>query len=322
MRRTRPIHGIIAGLMMLLAHGSALAADTSAPIRLIVPTPPGSASDALARAMSAPWGKASGHAIVVENVAGAGTTIGTRQLARASRDGLTLGVISSNHTINPWLYKNLPYDPISDFTPIAMIGSVPAMLVANNNLAASTPAELIQLSRSAPKPLAEGVVTGTAYHMASEVFKEQAGVTTNPIPYKGSTQVINDLIGGNLDIAFVAAQAVAPLVAAGKLKALAVTSPIRSDMAPQVPTLRESGLPKYDVDVWLAIAGPGGLAADQVAARRKEIEAALADPDMKNAMQKQGVQPIRMEQAQIAPFMKQELERNRAVIQRVGISVE
>ncbi|ANN68276.1 hypothetical protein BAU08_20500 [Bordetella bronchialis] len=307
---------------MLLACGSAPAADTTAPIRLIVPTPPGSASDALARAMSAPWGKASGRAIVVENVAGAGTTIGTRQIARAPKDGLTLGVISSNHTLNPWLYKNLPYDPIADFTPIAMIGSVPAMLVANNSLAANTPAELVQLSKSLPKPLAEGVVTGTAYHMASEVFKEQAGLTTNPIPYKGSTQVINDLIGGNLDIAIVAAQAVAPLVAAGKLKGLAVTSAARSDMAPQLPTLRESGLPKYDVDVWLAIAGPGGLSSDQVAARRKEIETALADPDMKNAMQKQGVQPVQMEQARIAPFMQQELERNRAVIQRVGISVD
>ncbi|CAM3877306.1 Bug family tripartite tricarboxylate transporter substrate binding protein [Bordetella bronchialis] len=322
MWRTSIGRSAIAGLTMLLACGSAPAADTTAPIRLIVPTPPGSASDALARAMSAPWGKASGRAIVVENVAGAGTTIGTRQIARAPKDGLTLGVISSNHTLNPWLYKNLPYDPIADFTPIAMIGSVPAMLVANNSLAANTPAELVQLSKSLPKPLAEGVVTGTAYHMASEVFKEQAGLTTNPIPYKGSTQVINDLIGGNLDIAIVAAQAVAPLVAAGKLKGLAVTSAARSDMAPQLPTLRESGLPKYDVDVWLAIAGPGGLSSDQVAARRKEIETALADPDMKNAMQKQGVQPVQMEQARIAPFMQQELERNRAVIQRVGISVD
>ena len=322
MWRTSIGRSAIAGLTMLLACGSAPAADTTAPIRLIVPTPPGSASDALARAMSAPWGKASGRAIVVENVAGAGTTIGTRQIARAPKDGLTLGVISSNHTLNPWLYKNLPYDPIADFTPIAMIGSVPAMLVANNSLAANTPAELVQLSKSLPKPLAEGVVTGTAYHMASEVFKEQAGLTTNPIPYKGSTQVINDLIGGNLDIAIVAAQAVAARVAAGKLKGLAVTSAARSDMAPQLPTLRESGLPKYDVDVWLAIAGPGGLSSDQVAARRKEIETALADPDMKNAMQKQGVQPVQMEQARIAPFMQQELERNRAVIQRVGISVD
>lgn len=313
---------IALGMVVALAAVNAQAADPSSPIRLIVPTPPGSASDALARAMALPWGKASGRAVVVENFAGAGTTIGTRQIARAPKDGLTLGVISSNHTINPWLYKHLPYDPIADFTPIAMIGSVPAMLVANNRVSADTPAELAQLSKSLPKPLAEGVVTGTAYHMASEIFKEQAGMTTNPIPYKGSTQVINDLLGGSIDIAFVAAQAVAPLVAAGKLKGLAVTTPKRSDMAPQVPTLHESGLPKYDAEVWLAIAGPGGLSAADIAARRREVETALGDPEMQRAMRHQGIQPIRMAQPDIQPFVAQELARNQAVIQRVGITVD
>jgi tripartite-type tricarboxylate transporter receptor subunit TctC len=164
------------------------------------------------------------------------------------------------------------------------------MLVANNTVAANTPAELIQLATSAKLPLAEGVVSGTSYQMASEVFKEQAGFATNRIPYKGSAQVINDLLGGTLDSAVVAAQAAAPHVAAGKLKGLAVTTATRADMAPKVPTLAESGFPEYKVDVWIAIFGPAGVAAVEVAARRKEIELALAEPDVKQALQNQGVQ--------------------------------
>ncbi|ARP95168.1 tripartite tricarboxylate transporter substrate-binding protein [Bordetella genomosp. 13] len=275
------------GLLLSLAALPAWAADTSRPIRLIVPTPPGSASDALARAMSAPWGKASGRAIVVENVVGAGTTIGTRQLARAAADGLTLGLISSNHTMNPWLYKNLPYDALADFTPIAMIGTVPAILVANPRITANTPSELAALSRSATTPLAEGVVSGTIYHLAGEVFKQQAGVVTNPIPYKGSAQVVNDLLGGILDVGLVAVQSGAPQVAAGKLKGLAVTTAQRSAMAPQVPTLRESGLPDFDVETWMAVVGPAGLGEADVAARRKELAQALADGELQRAMRAQ-----------------------------------
>lgn len=311
----------VLGLMTALAHMNVQAADPSRPIRLIVPTPPGSASDALARAMTVPWSRTSGRPIVVENVVGAGATIGTSQLVRAAKDGLTLGLISSNHTINPWLYK-IPYDALADITPIAMIGSVPGMLVATNRVAANTPVELARLSKSVTTPLAEGVVSGTAYQMASEVFKDQAGVTTNRIPYKGSAQIINDLLGGILDVAFVAAQAAAPHVAAGKLKGLAVTTPTRSELAPQIPTLIESGLPKYNVQVWIAIVGPAGLNIADVAARRKEVELALSDPEMKKAMQLQGVQAISMSQAEMFPFLKKDLERNRVVVQRAGIKID
>lgn len=309
----------ILGFLMAFTNGPVLAAAPDAPIHLIVPTPPGSASDALARALAVSWGKVSGRGVVVENYPGAGTTIGSRKLAQAKNDGLTLGVLSANHTINPWLYKHLPYDPISDFTPIAMIGSVPSMLIANNRVPANTSAELAALSASSDKPLTEGVVTGTAYHLASEIYKEQAGVKADPIPYKGSMQVITDVVGGTIDFAFVAAQAGAPLVAAGKLKGLAVTSAARSEMAPSVPTLRESGLPNYNVDVWLAIAGPGGMSAAAIAARRQEIEAALKDPDMVQAMQHQSVQPMRMKQPDILPFIQAELERNEPIIHKLGL---
>lgn len=309
------------GLAAAIVHVNAEATDRSQPIRLIVPTPPGSAADAMARALSAPWGKSSGRPIVVENIVGAGTTIGTTRLVRAAKDGLTLGIVSSNHTINPWLYKALPYDAIADITPIAMIGSLPAMLVANNNLAASTPAELARLSKASKTPLAEGVVSGTAYHLVSEIFKEQAGFTTTPVPYKGSAQVITDVMGGTLDVGIVPAQAAAPLVAAGRLKGLAVTTAARTSVAPQIPTLAESGFPKFKAEIWLAVAGPAGLGAADIAMRRKEIESALAAPEAQQALQHQGIQAIPMRQPEMLPFLKSDLERNRLVVQRVGITL-
>ncbi len=310
------------GLAATLGAPAARANDASRPLRLIVPTPPGSAADALARALTSPWGEAGGRPVVVENIAGAGTTIGTARLARAPQDGLTLGVISSNHTLNPWLYKSLAYDATADFTPIAMVGSLPAMLVAGPQSAANSVADLVRLAKAAKNPLAEGVVTGTAYHLVSAVFKDQAGIVTNPIPYKGSGQVLNDVMAGTLDIGIAPAQAAAPLVAAGKLKGLAVTTAQRTPVAPGIPTLKESGLPKFDVDIWLAVVGPAGLGAADIAARRREVEAALAAPLAQKALQHQGIQPIRMDQAALLPFLKAELERNREVVRRVGMTVE
>jgi tripartite-type tricarboxylate transporter receptor subunit TctC len=305
-----------------LPGAAAWAADPQRPVRLIVPTPAGSAADALARALTAPWARISGRPIVVENVAGAGTTIGTAQLARGARDGLTLGVISSNHTINPSLYRKLPYDPLADFTPILMIGNLPAMVVVNNDVPARTPAELARVTQSARVPLAEGIVSGTAYHLVSELFKDQSGVTSNRIFYKGSAQILNDLLGGTLQIGVVPAQSAAPLVAAGKLRAIAVTTSTRTVVAPQVPTLAESGLPRFEMAIWLAIVGPAGLEAGEVAARRREIEAALLEPEMRSALTHQGIEPVRMSLADMPAFLRSDLERNRAIIQRVGITID
>jgi tripartite-type tricarboxylate transporter receptor subunit TctC len=314
----------LVGLTSLLAGaaGNGFAADASAPLKLIVPTPPGSAADALARALSVSLGRQSGRGVVVENIAGAGSLVGTQQLARAPKDGLVLGVVSSNHTIIPGIFKNAPFDAIADFEPITMIGSLPMMLVASRNVEASTAAELVKLAKSRSTTLAEGLVTGSVYQIASEVFKEQAGIATNRIFYKGSAQITNDLLAGILDIAFVSAQGAAPHIAAGKLKAIAVNTPTRTEIAPQVPTLAESGFPKFDVDAWLAIVSPAGIPADSAAARRREIEAALAQPEMKKALQMQGIQLRRMTPAQMVDFMKAEVVRNEQVIQRVGVKVD
>src|SRR5690606_20088071 len=176
---SRSLAGLLATAHLSL---SALAAE---PIHLIVPTPPGSASDARGRAISTPWSQIGGRPVVIENVAGAGGTIGTARLVRSPNDGSTLAILSSNHSINPALYKKLPYDGLTDVTPIIMIGNIPSMLVASSGLEANTVADLIRLAQSGKKELVEGVVSGTSYQMASEIFKQHAGISTSRIPYKG-----------------------------------------------------------------------------------------------------------------------------------------
>lgn len=298
------------------------AAAETRPLRFIVPTPPGSAGDALARALSISWTKSNGQAVVVDDVPGAGSLIGTAQLARAPKDGLTLGVMSSNHTIIPWVFKNLTFDPMADFTPIGMVGSLPMMLVVNNKIAANSPADLSRFANSSATPLSEGLVTGSVYQIASEVFKEQAGFSTNRIFYKGSAQITNDLLAGILDVAFVSAQGAAPFVAAGKLRGLAVTTAMRTEISPQIPTLHETGFPKFNVDAWLAVLAPGGLSPEVTATRRRELEAALSEPDMMKALQAQGIQGRRMTPDELLRFLHEELARNRQVIQRIGIKIE
>jgi tripartite-type tricarboxylate transporter receptor subunit TctC len=311
----------VLGSLAAWAASGASATDNGRPLRLIVPTAPGSATDALARALSAPWARVSARPVVIDNIAGAGTTIGTGQIARAPKDGNTLGIISANHTINPWLYKKLPYDTVADFTPIAMIGHVPAMLVAGAHVPANSIAELVRLARSLKRPLLEGVVGGTVYQMAGELFKNQAGFATTAVPYKSSAQILTELLAGIVDLGIVPALTAAPQVAAGKLKGLGVTTSARTEFAPEVPTLAESGAPGFKLDVWLAVVGPAGLSAAQAAAFRKEIDLALADPAMKAALRQQGVQPMTVAPADMLPFFRKELERNRQIIQRVGITI-
>lgn len=298
------------------------AATPDQPIQMIVPTPPGSGSDALARAISAPWSRISGRPVVIENVAGAGGTIGTTKLVRSPNDGLTLAMLSANHTLNPWLYKKLPYDALADVTPILMIGSIPAMLVASPRVPADDVARLVSLAKSGKKELFEGVVSGTSYNMASELFKQQAGITTRPVPYKGSNEVLRDLLTGVIDVGFVAAQAATPLVSAGKLKGLAVTSQARTELAPRVATMTESGLPSYKMDIWLGVFGPARMSKADVAARRQELERALAEPDVQRAFQVQGVETLRMNHAEIPAFLQKDMQRNRAIVRSAGMTLD
>jgi tripartite-type tricarboxylate transporter receptor subunit TctC len=229
-------------------------------IRLIAPNAPGSSVDFTARLMSNGLGKALGKDVVVENLPGAGGVVGTQQLVKAPKDGYTIGMCSDNHVITPSIYKNLPYDAIKDITPISILGVNTFVLVANPAVPVRTVQELIQLAKSKPGKMSYGSAgNGSALHLATALFCSEADVNITHVAYKGGSQLVADLMGGHVDIGVVGMSSVLQQIKAGKLRALGVNTPKRSPNLPDVPTLIESGLPKYNYTSWIAMTGPGNL---------------------------------------------------------------
>jgi len=292
------------------------------PVRLIVPTQSGSQADAVARVMSQTLGRNLGHPVVVENIAGAGGVPGTQQIVRAPRDGSTLGLISSNHVINPFIYKRLPYDSLKDITLITVIGTVPLVLVVNPSVPASNTKELVALLRSKPGELNYGSSgNGTVLHLAGQLFVSQAKVDVRHVPYKGAGTYTTDLLGGQVQMGFLTVPAVQPLLKAGKLKAIAVSTPQRVPGLPGIPTLAESGLPQYSFDAWLAIIGPAGMPSQDVADLQKKIKATLGEPAIRDSLAAQGVVILGSGPEEAAPFLKSELEKHARIVKQAGAAL-
>ncbi|BDB26728.1 tripartite tricarboxylate transporter substrate binding protein [Cupriavidus sp. P-10] len=312
----------LASFTTLAALGSlpvAVNAQETKPVRLIVPTQPGSQADAVARALSQPLGKHLGQSVVVENIAGAGGVPGTQQIVRAPKDGSTLGLISSNHVINPFIYKNLPYDSLKDITPITVIGTLPLVLVVNPSVGAQTTRDLIALLKSKPGELNYGSSgNGTVLHLAGQLFASEAKVDIRHVPYKGAGNYTTDLIGGQVQVGFLTVQAVLPLIKAGKLKAIAVSTTQRVPALPDVPTLAESGLPRYSFDAWLAIVGPAGLPKANVAALQSRIQATLQERDVLEHLAAQGVVVAATGADAAVPFLRNELDKHARIVKQAG----
>lgn len=238
-------------LVMAYASFSAHAqlASTEKPIRMVVPLTAGSTVDAVARALGPGLGRATGHSIVVENVVGAGGITGTAQIVKAPKDGLTLGMISSNHVINPGIYKTVPYDSIKDITPMAVLATVPLVLVVNPKLPVRSLQELREYAKAHPGALNYGSAgNGSTLHLASELLISEAGINMKHVPYRGTGPLITDLIGGQVQLAFVSVSQVASQVKAGTLRAIAVSTTTRSSTLAEVPTMVEAGVPGYSFD--------------------------------------------------------------------------
>lgn len=309
----------VCGGLNVPAHAQA---TDSKPVRLIVPTQPGSQADAVARALSQPLGKNLGHSVVVENIAGAGGVPGTQQIVRAPKDGSTLGLISSNHVINPFIYKNLPYDSLKDITPITVIGTLPLVLVVNPAVSANTAKELIALLKSKPGELNYGSSgNGTVLHLAGQLFASEAKVDIRHVPYKGAGNYTTDLIGGQVQLGFLTVQAVLPLIKAGKLKAIAVSTAQRVPTLPDVPTLAESGLPRYSFDAWLAIVGPAGMPKQSVSELQAKIKATLQERDVQEHLAGQGVVVTATGADAAVPFFKSELDKHARIVKQAGATL-
>lgn len=301
-----------------LLAGTAFAQDAR-PIRIIVPGPAGSAMDAYLRAIAAPFGQRTGHPVVIDNMPGAGGTLATAQAARAAPDGFTLEIVSSNHVVNPSLFKSLPYDTIDSFVPITVIGAVPIVLVVSTSVSAKNLQELVAQIKSKPAGTFNygSLGIGTVLHLAGELFDSEAGVKTTHVPYKDAGSLLADLSSGLVQMAYLALPSVSQLVKAGKLRALGVTTTKRSPALPEVPSMSEA-LPTYGFEAWLGLLAPKGTPPAVVQKYYDALKSSMDEPSVKEAIAAQGLTPLMMPPAQARAHFLSELDKHAALVKRSG----
>ena len=292
-------------------------------VRLIVPNSPGSTADVVARVVAEGLGQDLGQPFYVENLPGAAGIPGTRQLVAAAADGYTLAVVSSNHAINPGLYRNIPYDSLKDITAVGLIGTTPLVLVVGAGSPYKTVQELLAAARAHPGSLSYGSSgKGSVLHLAGELLKSKAGIDMLHVPYKGVNTLMTDVLGGQINAAFLATPSALPQIKAGKLRALAVSTPARLDSLPAVPTLAESGVKDYAYDAWIALVGPAGLPKDVAARLQQALVKALAAPKARELFAAQGFVVKNGNGEETARLIRDELGRSQALIKSAAIAVE
>ncbi|MDM0123369.1 tripartite tricarboxylate transporter substrate binding protein [Variovorax sp. J2L1-78] len=290
---------------------------------MIVPLAAGSTVDAVARALGPGFGRATGHPVVVENIGGAGGIPGTSQLVKAAKDGLTLGMISSNHVINPGIYKTVPYDSLKDITPIAVIATVPLVLVVHPSVPAKDVKELIALAKARPGTLNYGSAgNGSTLHLASELLVSETGIEIKHVPYRGTGPLVTDLVGGQVQMGFVSISQVASHIKAGTLRALGVSTTSRSAALPDVPTLAEAGVPKYSFDAWIALVGPAGLPKATIDSYAAAVKTAMAASELQSALAGQGLTPMSIGPDAAPAFFQAELAKHQKLVKQSGATLD
>lgn len=294
-------------------------------LRIILPIGAGSGVDTIARAALPSLIKTlGGQAVVIDNLPGAGGITGTSVLAKAAPDGLTIGMVSNNHVINPAVYKKIPYDTVADFTPIAIMGSTPFVLVVNPaKVAAKNVQELIALLKA--KPDAYNYASsgnGTIIHLAGEMFVDEAKVQVRHIPYKSTGAMVTDLIGGQVEMGVVALPAVQAHLKSGALRAVGLCGKTRTPALPDLATVAEQGLPNYEVEGWFAVLAPAKLPPDQTKRIHEAFVAAYSTPEVKEIMAKQGnlINPSTPEVA--ARYLRSEMARYAVLAKKAGIALD
>jgi len=307
----------VAALALSACAGLAQAAYPERPITIVSPFPAGGATDVLTRILAERLGKALDQSIIVENKAGAGTTIGAAYVARAQPDGYTL-LMATNSTLvtNRFLYQSLPYDP-DGYAPIGMVGIGPLILLSNDKHGFKRTADVVAQARQRPGTLTFATFgPGTSSHRAGDLFKKEAGVDLLHVPFKGATQALPALINGDVDIFFDMVATGMPQVEAGKLKVFGITSKTRLPTLPDLPTLAEQGYPSFDLTAWFSFVAPKGTPAEAQAALQQALVATLKDPQVRDKMLAMGIEPrsgtadelmqqIRNEQPVIEQLVKQ-----------------
>jgi len=292
------------------------------PVKLIVGFPPGGGNDIIARLVGAKLQEAWGQPVLVENKPGANAIIATELVAKSAPDGYTLLVGASGAmTFNPGLYAKLPYDPQRDFAPVTMLGSFPLILAVNPGLAANSVKELIALAKAQPGQLNYGAGS-TPFQLAAELFRLQAGVRINHIPYKGSAAMANAAMANEVQLIFVDSGPAVPQVRAGRLRALAVTSRTRAPALPDVPTMAEAGMPDYEVVLWTSLFAPAGTPRPVIEAIHGQVVKSLQIPDVRERLAGIGVDAVGNTPEQLGTIMKADIEKWTAVAKSAGVKAD
>src|SRR5476649_1034875 len=313
------------GIAMQCLAGSARAQEyPSRPIRLVVPYAPGGGADSVARIVARKVSENIGQPIVIDNKGGAGSILGTDIVAKAEPDGYTLLLGQSGPiSINPAIYKSLPYDPVKDFAPIIMTTDYPYILVVNPDLPVKSLQEFVALARSKPGAMNYGSTgVGAANHLVSELFNAKAGLKMTHVPYRGTALAVGDLLSGQLSMVFGDPISVLSQMKAGKLRALAVTSLQRSPVAPEAPTVAESGYPGFEALAWHGILAPAKTPAAIVKKLNDEIAKALADPATKKLLEDPAMQAVGNTPEAFAAFIRKDIVLWKAVATAANVTVE
>jgi tripartite-type tricarboxylate transporter receptor subunit TctC len=292
------------------------------PIRIVVPNPAGGTVDIVARAVAQPMSAALGQNVIVDIRPGAGNVIGTEIVARAPADGHTLLMITASFATNPVL-RQLPYDTLKDFTPLARVASTPMLFAVHPSVRLDSLGELVALAKSKPKQLNyASSMPGSSIHLAAEMFSALADVQMNLIPYQGGVQATLGVLGGHAGILLAPLSDAAPYLASGKLRPLAVTSLERAELAKDVPTLAESGYPGFEALTWFGAAAPAGTPQPVIARLSSEMLRALESPAVRNVFAKLGLSPAPMDTAIFNAFIRTEMRRYGEIVKQANIKAD
>jgi tripartite-type tricarboxylate transporter receptor subunit TctC len=313
------------GLCLLTGLATSAAAQDypSRTVKVIVPFGAGGPADVYARVVGQHLSEAFKHPFVIENRPGAGAIIGTDEAAKATPDGYTLLMMSNTHTTNETLIAQKPYQLMRDFVPVAPVNSSDLIMVIHPEVPAKNLSEFIALAKSKPGGLnyaSSG--PGTPYHMAGELFKAMTGTEIVHVPHRNSGEARNSVIGGHVQMMIDAITTTAPTVQAGQVRALGTTGPKRSDVLPEVPTIAEAGLPKYEATIWLGIMAPAGTPKPVIQRLNAEINRMLAKPELRESWTKQGAVPMVMTPEEFDRYLRADIEKWAEVVKATGAKVQ
>jgi len=293
------------------------------PVRMIAPFSAGGGADTVARLVAQKLSEPLGQQVIVDNRAGASNIIGTELTARAVPDGYTIMIANTVHAINAGLFRKLPYDPIGDFTAIALVATTPFILVVHPSLPVKSVRELVALAKARPGQINYASAgNGTAAHLAAEMFRLGAGINIVHIPYKGISQALTDTLAGATQIMILSPITVLAQVKAGKLRALAVTTSHRSNALPELPTMRESGIPGYEFSSWYGLLAPRAVPAPVIARLNEAVNKALQQNDLRSRLAAEAAEPAGGTPEQFAEHLKQEVKRYSDLVRQIKLQAD